>query len=126
MTPVAIGSGRFMTAVAIRYQVPCSTGPGSLRLANESESMRRPTTARSAGRTVSEKMPASDATATPAYANDLRKPIGNTSSAMSEAATVPAEKATVRPAVRTVRTTAGNGSWPCAISSRNRLTTKRE
>ena len=45
--------------------------------------------------------------------------------AQSEAATVRALKATVRPAVRTVRTTAGRGSWPARSSSRNRETTNR-
>ena len=43
----------------------------------------------------------------------------------SEAATVRALKATVRPAVRTVRRTAAAGSWPAASSSRYRETTKR-
>ena len=50
--------------------------------------------------------------------------MGNTSVASSEAA-VRALNATVRPAVRTVRTTAARGSWPARSSSRNRDTTNR-
>ena len=56
------------------------------------------------------KAPARKATATPAYAKLRRNDSGNTSSAQSDAATVRALKATVRPAVRTVRCTATAGS----------------
>ncbi len=51
--------------------------------------------------------------------------MGNTSMAASEAATVAALNTTVRPAVLTVRTTAGPGSRPLRSSSRNRETTNR-
>ena len=43
---------------------------------------------------------------------------GTRAVAHSDAATVRALKATVRPAVRTVRTTAARGSWPARSSSR--------
>ncbi len=68
---------------------------------------------------------ASSTTAMPASANDRRKNSGNTSSAASETATVNALKATVRPAVSTVRMTAAWGSSPRRSSSRNRDTMKR-
>ena len=45
--------------------------------------------------------------------------------AASDAATVAALNTTVRPAVLTVRTTAGPGSNPRPSSSRKRLTTNR-
>ena len=68
---------------------------------------------------------ASSTTAMPAKANDRRKYSGKTSRAASDTATVKALKATVRPAVSTVRTTAACGSRPLRSSSRNRETMKR-
>ncbi len=51
--------------------------------------------------------------------------IGNTSIAANAMATVVALKTTVRPAVRTVRTTASVVVWPPASSSRKRETMNR-
>jgi hypothetical protein len=65
------------------------------------------------------------ATPIPAYANDRRNAIGNTSKAANDTATVMALNTTVRPAVRTVRPTASWGSKPARSSSRNRDTTNR-
>ncbi len=58
----------------------------------------------------------------PPYPIDLRNTCGNTSSPASDTATVTAENATVRPAVRNVLVTAVCTSSPRPISSRNRLT----
>ena len=60
-------------------------------------------------------------TAMPAYANDFRKYIGNSTIATIDSATVIAENSTVRPAVAIVRTSARSRSAPSANSSRNRL-----
>ncbi len=53
-----------------------------------------------------------------AYANELRKKTGNTSSAHSETATVTPLKTTVRPAARVAPTTASGWACPAARSSR--------
>ena len=57
-------------------------------------------------------------TATPAYANDFRKYIGNKTIATIDSATVIAENNTVRPAVAIVRISASSRPAPSAISSR--------
>ena len=83
-----------------------------------------PSSASTAGSTVSAATIAIRTAAIPPYPIDLRKVCGKTSSELIAAATVNAENATVRPAVAMVRTTAplvSSGSR--AISSRNRETT---
>jgi len=86
----------------------------------------RPQTANSAGETMSAAVAATAATVAPAIPIDLRNPCGNTVSVISAHATVAAEKATVRPAVRIVARIAAGGSAPPASSSRRRVTSRSE
>jgi hypothetical protein len=86
--------------------------------ASESEFTRVPSTASSAGSVTSAAVAASSATAAPPIPIENRKRCGNTSSDASAAATISAEKATVRPAVRRVRVSAGRPGPSLAISSR--------
>ncbi len=117
VTPMAIGTGRRITMVAMRCQTPSPTGFGSRR-SKRSELTLGPSTASSAGRLTTAPTPARSATPMPAYANDRKKASGNTSSAASATATVSALNATVLPAVWTVRTTASCGARPLWSSSR--------
>jgi len=63
-------------------------------------------------------MPATTATDAPARPIDCAKPSGKTVSVANATATVAAENATVRPAVRIVVATAACGSAPACSSSR--------
>ena len=74
-----------------------------------------------AGVTTSAATAANATVATPAYANDFRKCIGNSTITAIDSATVVAENTTVRPAVIIVRTSASSRLAPSASSSRNRL-----
>ena len=74
------------------------------------------------GRDGSEAIAATTATLAPAMPIDCAKPSGKTVSVASAAATVAAEKTTVRPAVAIVVRTAARGSAPFASSSRKRVT----
>ncbi len=86
--------------------------------------MPRPTTASSAGSTVSAATIAASTANIPPRPIERRNGCGKNVSAPSDTATVTPEKATVRPAVATERTTASCGSTPACSSSRNRDTTK--
>ena len=113
-TPVAIATapGRRMTACERRYQRPRSAVlPRSLRA---SLVPHRPNIA---GAITSEATAATTATVAPASPMDLMNPSGNTVSAASATATVLAENATVRPAVRIVVSTAPVvGPWAASSS----------
>ena len=74
-----------------------------------------------AGVTTSAANMVNPTVATPAYANDFRKCIGNRIITAIDSATVVAENTTVRPAVTMVRTRASSRLAPSATSSRKRL-----
>ncbi len=112
-TPVAtaIAPGRRITACERRYQRPCS----ALRRGSRRASFA-PHRPKITGEITSAAMAATTATVAPASPMDLMNPRGKTVSAASATATVLAEKATVRPAVRiVVRIAPADG--PCAASS---------
>ena len=71
-----------------------------------------------AGATTIAATAANATTAIPAYANDFRKYIGNSTIATIDSATVIAENSTVRPAVAIVRINASSRCDPAASSSR--------
>lgn len=89
--------------------------------------MRGPSTASSAGSTLSAATIATSTAAMPPKPMERRNICGNNSSPASEIATVRPEKQTVRPAVAMVRTSASSTRWGAggraASSSRKRLTT---
>ena len=111
LVATAIAPGRRMTACERRYQRPCSAlRRGCLRA---SFAPHRPNIT---GAITSAATAATMATVAPAIPMDLMNPRGNTVSAARATATVLAEKATVRPAVRiVVRTAPAVG--PCVASS---------
>ena len=117
----ATGIGRRMIACASRYQPPSCAFPCGGRRRTESASIRGPSRAKRAGRTVSAMIPASGPTRPPAMPIERRKPSGKTASVATAAPTVTDEKAIVRPAVRrVVRIASGRPS-----SSRYRETSSR-
>ena len=86
---------------------------------------RWPSTASSAGSTVSAASVSTATVATPPYPIDRKKVSGKSIRLVSATATVTPETATVRPAVATVRATAASTvGWRCS-SSRNLVTMKR-
>ena len=100
----AIGAGYRITQWANRYQPPRSSGRAArsaarCQLAGASAFTLVPSSAKSAGSTVSATRPASGATINPPIAIERRKPSGKTSNEPNAAATVTALNATVRPAV---------------------------
>ena len=114
-TPVAIATapGRRITACERRYQRPdVSDRPGrSLRPS------LAPQTANIAGEITRAAVAATTATIAPAMPIDLMKPSGNAVSAARATATVAAENATVRPAVRIVVVMAPRvGPWAASSS----------
>nr|CRL79039.1 hypothetical protein CPGR_05096 [Mycolicibacterium malmesburyense] len=123
----ATGTDRRITTFVHRYQKVCSTGlrtgsglPNNRRPNRRTSraSSRSPSSTIAAGATTTAATAANDTTAIPAYANDFRKYIGNSTIATMDSATVIAENNTVRPAVAMVRTKADSRSAPSAISSR--------
>jgi hypothetical protein len=113
-TPVAIATapGRRITAWERRYQRPVSSG----RLRSLRPSLA-PQSANIAGEITSAATAATTATIAPAIPIDLMKPRGNVVSAARATATVVAEKATVRPAVRIVVVIAPRvGPWSASSS----------
>ena len=88
-----------------------------------SVSTRCPSTASSAGSTVSAATIATSTAAMPPNPIERRNICGKNSSEASATATVRPENATVRPAVAIVRDQRRLGVLPGASSSRNRLTT---
>ena len=74
-----------------------------------------------AGVTMIAAAAAKPTVATPAYAKDFRKYMGNSSMTAIDSATVVAENSTVRPAVDIVRISARSRGEPSASSSRYRL-----
>ena len=122
-----IGIAWRITIFVDRYQNVCSTGFGTgsdrprMRRTSRrtsSESSRSPSNTMAAGTTTIAANAANATTAMPAYANDWRKYIGNSTIATIDSATVIAENSTVRPAVAMVRTSARSRSAPSASSSR--------
>ena len=94
-----------MTEPLSRNQNPPSGGTTERRRTRP-VSTRVPSTASRAGRATTAETTARAVVAMPAYAKERRKYCGNTSSAERDTATVRPEKITVRPAVRTLLTTA--------------------
>ncbi len=123
MPAIATGTGRRITRCATRYHAPVASASGARR--TDHLSMRSPSSARSAGSVTIAPVAASATTGIPAYANDRRNTMGNSSSADNDAATAIALNSTVRPAVATVVVTASGTASPAASSSRKRETTKR-
>ena len=108
----AIRPGRRITAWASRNQRP-SAARSSPRRASFA-----PQSAKSAGEMTSAATAATTATVAPAMPIDLRKLCGKTVRVMSAAATVAAEKPTVRPAVPIVTAIASRVAPRTASSSR--------
>src|SRR6185437_116242 len=107
ITVAATGIDRRSTCFVQRYQNVSVTaraagsGRRSSRRPNRrmsSASSRVPSTAMAAGVTTTAATAASATTATPAYASDLRKYIGNSAMVAIDSDTVSAENSTVRPA----------------------------
>src|SRR5438094_744183 len=118
-----IGIGLRIAALVQRYQNVSSGGcgngshrPNSRRASvrTSAESSRAPSSTIIAGVTIRAAVAAKTTTATPAYAKDFRKKIGNNAIATIDNATVTAENSTVRPAVTIVRTRASSGAAPLA------------
>src|SRR5271168_3401500 len=121
------GTANRITNLVDRYQKSFSTGlcSGSGRpsirrpsLRTSSASSRGPSSTIAAGVTTIAATATNATVATPAYANDFRKYIGNSTITTIDNATVVAENSTVRPAVAMVRISAWFGSLPSASSSR--------
>jgi hypothetical protein len=109
----ATAPGRLITACVRRYQRPRSSG-ASRRLRSDSLAPHRPNRA---GEITRAATAATTATIAPAMPIDFTKPSGKTVRVIIAAATVAAEKATVRPAVRMVVATAcGVAPWTSTSS----------
>ena len=117
-----------MTLCASRAQAPPSEPAVPRRQGSgiRNALIRCPRTASPAGSSDSEASIATNTAAMPPYPIERRKPCGNSSRLASASVTVMPETATVRPAVRIVRTTASRTSYPARSSSRNRLTMNSE
>ncbi len=128
-TTTATRAGRRSTRRVTRYHaVPgrsASAGSWRTQRRGVNASMRCPSTASSAGSSVSVTSAAESGTAMPASPIERRNVCGNTSREARAAATVSALNTTVRPAVRTVAPTASRDPRPRAISSRKRDTSSR-
>jgi hypothetical protein len=119
----AIRPGRRMTSCESRYQNPSVAGRASRsarrrRNAGESALTRSPSTASTAGRTISAIAAAISATSEPPIPIEYRNRCGKTISDAIAPATVSDENSTVRPAVFSVRRIASIPGPVLAISSR--------
>ena len=120
-----------MTRRASRAHGPFGSSRGTTRRI-ASESIRDPTIASSAGRSVNAEKAASSTTIAPAIPTERRIMNSNRTRPISPSRTVRPEKNTARPAVAIVASTApatrscGGSAARVAISSRNRLVISRE
>jgi hypothetical protein len=118
-------AGRRMTLRASRYQPP-DVSSGRRRATERrtrSALTRGPSTASSAGSTVSAASMSTTTVATPPYPIDRRNTSGKSMRLASATATVTPDTATVRPAVAMVLASAASVEPDLRSSSRNRPTT---
>ena len=130
--PVATGTGRRITRCEWRYQKPERSARASRAIASFQRRgppalTRSPRIPSSAGSSVSDTAAAISAHSAPPTPIEYRKRWRKTISAASAHATVIAENATTRPAVRNVAASAASRSLArAASSSRKRLTMNSE